>query len=118
MFINFTNHPFETWTIKQLKAAQQYGQLIDLPFPNIDRDSSELGVHALVDEYMNKILQISAGRTCVIHIMGEMTFTYAMVQELKSRGFTCLASTTERMAEELLNGVKNVRFEFCKFREY
>lgn len=118
LFVNFTNHPSESWTIKQLMAAQQYGQLIDLPFPNVDRDSSEQGIQALVDEYINKINRMSLGRTCTIHIMGEMTFTYAMVQDLKSRGYTCVASTSERIVEELPNGVKNVRFEFCKFREY
>ena len=35
VFVNFTNHPSETWEEKQIEAAHQYGKIVDLPFPNV-----------------------------------------------------------------------------------
>jgi hypothetical protein len=49
--------------------------------------------------------------------MGEQTFTTAMVRLLQTYGFTCVASTTERVAKEE-NGVKTSEFRFVKFRKY
>ena len=50
--------------------------------------------------------------------MGEMTFTYNLVQKLNSYGHYCVASTTERVAVENPDGSKTVQFEFVQFREY
>ena len=36
MFINLTNHPSATWSEEQLKAARQYGEIVDLHFPIIE----------------------------------------------------------------------------------
>ena len=35
MIINLSNHPKETWQEKQLQAARAYGELVDLPFPQL-----------------------------------------------------------------------------------
>ena len=35
MFINLTNHSSTNWSKKQRKAAEVYGQIIDMPFPVI-----------------------------------------------------------------------------------
>ena len=52
-----------------------------------------------------------------VHIMGEMTFTFAMVNALHKKGITCIASTTERISSEE-NGVKTSEFKFVQFRKY
>jgi hypothetical protein len=50
--------------------------------------------------------------------MGEMTFTFYIVQQCLSSGIVCVASTTERMVNENNNGNKEVQFNFVQFREY
>ena len=39
MLINFTNHPSALWSAEQKAAAQVYGKVIDLAFPEIGRAS-------------------------------------------------------------------------------
>ena len=36
MLINCTNHPYEIWNDAQRKAAAAYGEVLDMPFPQID----------------------------------------------------------------------------------
>ncbi len=50
-FINFSNHPFESWGEEQKKAAEAYGTLVEIPFPNIPPEWSTEEVNALADEY-------------------------------------------------------------------
>jgi len=49
--------------------------------------------------------------------MGEMTFSFRLVQKLKSAGILCIASTTERITEQI-GDTKTSRFEFIQFRPY
>ena len=35
MFINYTNHPSVSWGEKQTSEAKKYGEIVDMPFPNI-----------------------------------------------------------------------------------
>jgi len=49
--------------------------------------------------------------------MGEMTFTFQLVERLKAFGIRCVASTTKRVVEE--DGDKRTyTFKFVQFREY
>jgi hypothetical protein len=52
-----------------------------------------------------------------VHIMGEMTFTFALVNLLKEVGIKCIASTTKRNVEEI-DGKHVSTFQFVQFREY
>ena len=54
----------------------------------------------------------------VFHVMGEMCFSYALVNRLQKMGFICLASTSERIVKEMEPGRKEVFFKFVRFREY
>lgn len=118
MFINLTNHPSDKWSGHQLLAAHQYGEIIDLPFPSVPEYASHEDNNELAKNIFEEVEKISFRKPCVVHIMGEMTFTYALVKLLKSRGYTCVASTTKRNVDILPDGTKNVKFEFCQFREY
>lgn len=118
MFINFTNHPSSKWGAAQTEAANKFGMVHDLPFPVVPEVASHEDIQDLAASYLKSIEQMAQETPCVIHIMGEMTFTYAMVNLLKSHGYTCIASTSKRIVEELPDGSKNVKFEFCQFREY
>jgi len=122
MLINLSNHPSANWPAQQLAAAQAYGKIIDLPFPDVDPAGDEEYIRRLCEEYLLKIDDICSDAACrvatiTVHIMGEMTFTFAMINALQKRGITCVASTTERVSSEA-NGMKTSAFRFVQFRQY
>ena len=120
MLINLSNHPSPNWPSQQLAAAQVYGKIIDLPFPDINPSGDEEYIQSLASEYIDMInnYQLSTVNCQLsVHIMGEMTFTFAMVNALQNRNITCVASTTERISSEE-SGVKTSEFRFVQFREY
>lgn len=116
MFVNLTNHPSLAWSDGQRQAALQYGEILDLPFPVIDPAASTEEVKALADKTVDAIKQLDGSP--VVHVMGEMTFTYAIVARLKALGITCVASTTERDTVVAPDGRKITTFKFVRFREY
>lgn len=116
MFVNLTNHPSENWSEEQLAAAQQYGDIMDICFPIIEPELTTSMVYELADATIDTILAL--GKDVVVHVMGEMTFTYAVVSRLKSLGIKCLASTTERNTVITPDGKKLSEFKFVQFREY
>lgn len=120
IFLNLSNHPFSTWSEKQLAEAKQLGELREMNFPEIDPQSSEEDVMKLASEYFENIRQIEVneGKEVVVHLMGEMNFTYALVEQLKSEGITAYASTTQRVVKDLGEGKKESAFEFVRFRAY
>jgi hypothetical protein len=117
MFINLTNHPSADWSEEQLKAAHQYGEVVDLSFHNIKPYYTKEEVLRIVKEYVDMIMQMKDNDT-VIHVMGEMTFTYNIVSTLKAIGINCLASTTIRNTVMTPDGKKLSDFGFVQFREY
>jgi hypothetical protein len=123
MLINFSNHPSANWPAEQRAAAeQQFGEIHDLPFPDVDPNGDEEYIQSLCDEYISKIKHLHSNNYTLyskptIHIMGEMNFTYSMVRLLQNYGFTCVSSTTERIVKEE-DGVKISEFQFVKFRKY
>ena len=116
MIINLSNHPSESWSEEQLAASQEYGEIVDINFPNINPEFSSSMVSELADEAVATIT--SYDKDVIVHIMGEMTFTYAVVFRLKALGITCLASTTERNTVTMPDGKKVSEFKFVQFREY
>lgn len=117
LFLNLTNHPSALWEAKQLAAAGQYGTVEDMPFPDISPEATDRELLDLAEKTAEEILQKAEGADLTLHVMGEMSFTYRLVSLLKAEGITCVASTSERIAEEQ-DGVKTSEFRFVKFREY
>lgn len=115
-FINLSNHPSEGWSEEQLATAQKYGEIVDIHFPNIEPTFTSSMVNSLAENMVDTINAL--GKDIVVHIMGEMTFTYAVVSRLKPLGITCLASTTERNTIIAPDGKKISEFKFVQFREY
>jgi hypothetical protein len=115
MLLNLTNHPSKQWSAKQYDhAIELYKEVRDLPFPQISPALDSASLDFLVEEYEHKIRQIDPS---VVHVMGEMTFAFRLVQRLKSIGISCIASTTERITEQV-GDTKTSRFEFVQFRAY
>lgn len=117
-FINFTNHPSHTWDKEQREAAMQYGEIVDIPFPNIDVLASSDDIKALANEYLAIILSMGKPEDLVVHIQGEQTFCYALIRGLQSEGVRCLASCTERHVYTNEAGENVSTFRFAGFRDY
>lgn len=123
MLINFSNHPYIHWSEKQkLSAGQLFGEIVDIPFPTISPESNEEVLLKMAKEYLNQILNFKRTHNDItVHIMGEFTFTFIMIQLLHQHNIPCYASTTKRLVKEIVDGnmVKKVSiFEFVSFRKY
>lgn len=113
MLLNLSNHPSSKWGEKQLAATEQFGGVIDMAFPNIPPAATEDDVRRLVEVYAGEVLASDAK---IVHLMGEMCFSFALVSYLQKIGIPCVASTTERRTVENPDGSKTLSFEFVQFR--
>jgi CRISPR-associated Csx2 family protein len=118
MLINLSNHPSHSWKEEQLEAASSYGEVVNIPFPDVDPKRDEAYIQTLSHEYMEKISQLSQENNVTVHVMGEMTLTHCLVNALLSKRIPCIASTTQRIVTEKEDGTKEVQFVFSQFREY
>lgn len=118
MFINLSNHPSNLWEEKQTHAACRYGCIVDIPFPSIPPKEDETYIATVAEQYAMSFSMHYCPERDVVHVMGEMCFTYALVRKLLNAGFTCVAATSERHVREGENGFKEVYFSFVRFRKY
>lgn len=119
VFVNLSNHPSVDWSEEQKKAALAYGGIIDVPFPSVPSSCSDKVMQKLADKAVGAVGKAAyPAREVTVHVMGEMTLTYRIVNKLKARGIRCLASTSDRVANDLGNGEKISQFHFVEFREY
>ncbi len=130
MFINLTNHPSSKWGEEQLKAAAEYGNIVDIPFPQVSPDADRLEVSRIATETIDKIrehvtlydqlpLDAELDRSHALHIMGEMTLVYKVVSRISDIfPGVVVASTTERISVDNPDGTKTSRFRFVRFRPY
>lgn len=121
MLINLSNHPVKTWEKSQIQAASRYGEIVDLTFPNVDPEAEEDEILMLAEKYEQKVRNLlSAENTGLyaVHIMGELTFCFALIKRLQSIGIPCIASTAQRKVVDNNDGTKYTTFIFVRFREY
>ena len=118
LLVNFSNHPSRYWDNSQREASQNYGELLDIPFPQISPNASDDELEKLALDYVQRIVSLAESKDIIVHIMGEMTFTFMVVTRLKEMGIKCIASTTERKTTYNDDGTKLSDFSFVKFREY
>lgn len=118
MFINFTNHPSALWSEAQIRTAEQYGEILDIPFPSVPAEAGEREIERMAEKYAE---QLTATKPNAVLCQGEMTLTYAVVKKLTERNITVLAACSERCIEEQKIGdstKKTVVFNFIRFRKY
>ena len=131
MLINLSNHTSDQtrpepdrWSATQYQTAiETWGHIIDLGFPVVPPKADETEIDILADQYVNQCKKLFAdhhkvGGSDAVHVMGEMTFTYAMVNKLREAGIMAVASTTERVVEADSMGNKVSKFRFVQFRPY
>ncbi len=121
MFVNFSNHPSDRWDISQYNAAVKYGEIVDVPFPEVSPEEDEAYIDRLIDESVTKIT--SAGDTLeAVMVQGEYNLTYGVVNRLLALGIKVLSACTQRnvieSVDETGNITKESRFCFVRFREY
>ena len=115
MLLNISNHPSSQWSADQLEASKEYGEVLDIPFPDTPSTATISDITQMADRVVEFIKQYD---NPTVHIMGEMTLTYAIVRRLRSSGIICLASTTQRIKQHLEDGIFLSEFVFHAFRQY
>ena len=51
MFINISNHPSSDWGTEQISKAKEYGEIVDVTFPEIDPTWNQFKILELCNEY-------------------------------------------------------------------
>ena len=104
-------------------AKVKFRKVEDFKFPHVAPQASKEDIAILAEGIAKSILCIAKNGDAVL-VQGEMTLTYAIVNELKKSQknmFIC-AATTDRIVEEIseARGIseKKVSFKFHDFREY
>lgn len=118
MLINLTNHSSHNWSEAQKFAASVYGDIIDYAFPMVSPSISKIEILNIAEFIFHDIVEKYGVENSTIHIMGEFTLCYALINMFKAEGMLCLASTTERIVTENPDGTKTSTFKFVQFREY
>lgn len=119
VFVNHTNHPSSTWTEAQRQAASVWGEILDLPFPNVPAEAKEEEICRLTREQAGYIVSL---HPAAVLCQGESCYTYAMVDSLLHQGIRVLAACSQRQVREYRTADGQLRrdsaFEFVQFREY
>ena len=113
-FINFTNHPSTDWCQEQLEAALTYGEIIDVPFPNVPPTFTAQELTQLGAEYVHNIIKYSPA---AVLCQGEFSLAYDVICRLKQQGVKVLAACSERNTVMVGNEKRSI-FSFVQFREY
>lgn len=120
MLINLSNHPSSQWEAPQHQAATEFGEIIDIPFPEIEPEWDANHVEELAKVYLDKILAVASENHAepVVHLMGEYVFCFNLATMLKANNIKVLVSTSQRQSVMNDDGTKTIKFSFTRFREY
>lgn len=122
MLINLSNHKSEFWSKEQIdEALQKFGSIKDLDFPDVNPQADTSEVNELAGYYFNKIKEVisqSKEPNNAVHIMGEFTFVYLLLEMLKQENILSICSTTKRISDTISSTKKISQFEFVRFRAY
>ena len=118
-FINVSNHASTAWSEDQIKNARLFGDIVDIPFPDVEPLWDDSRIDSLVQEYFENI---SSYENPTAMVQGEFVFSYRLVSRLKNAGIKTVAACSKRISTETTdeNGhtLKTAKFVFQKFREY
>ena len=121
MLINLSNHAFDTWDSGQQQTAHEnFGEVVDLTFPEVNPHAKTGEVAALAKNYLNQCITILAGidgKKNAVHITGEHCFVFLFVTLAKAENIMCVCSTTPRIVTSH-KSTKTSVFYFEKLRSY
>ena len=119
MIINLSNHPHAKWQEKQLHAAQAYGEVVDLPFPQLSAATSGEEQERIARKLLRRIREMKPD---AVLVMGEFSLVFMVVDALLEDGIPILTAASDRntVEEAAADGtiVKVAHFDFVRFREY
>lgn len=134
MFINYTNHPSVSWGEKQKTEASKYGEIVDMPFPNISPQMTVQEMNDLVKQETDRVVTaVKNEDPSAVLCQGESVFTYMLVNSLLNkrlgahrwesglRNLKVVSAVSERRVVEIVEGEvtqKKSEFFFEGFREY
>jgi len=121
MLINLSNHPSKNWSKAQIDATEkQFGIVRDIPFPKVVPNADKEEIEKLTDTYFLIImekLKLFPDKNNAVHLMGELNFTFSLVNKLLANNVKVVVSTSNRNTIDKQNG-KITKFDFVRFREY
>ena len=133
MLLNLSNHPVRgvwnpqkeryenAWSPEQISAAhEEFGEIIDEPFPMIPPEYSGEEVRQLAMTYLEKCKTV-LGAPCdgnAVMLSGEIVFCSMLSRMLLDAGYRVICATTKRIVTDLGEGRIIKDFKFVKFREY
>ena len=119
VFVNYSNHPYATWSQKQLDMAYTYADsLEEIAFYPVSAMHTPEEIAQIAQQELEKIMQY---HPTVVMCQGEFTLTYQLVRLLKEKHIKVVAACSERKVEEgMEKGIytKKVVFDFVQYREY
>lgn len=119
MLINCSNHPSRLWGPSQRAAASVYGEILDIPFPQVDPRLDEEGLRRLVGDYAARIEALGAE---AVFLAGEFSFLFMLVDKLLRDGENVICACSKRETEEVVRSdgatEKRAVFVFERFRKY
>lgn len=118
IFLNLSNHPSAQWTAEQLEAAREYGEVEDMPFPDVAPEAGSEEIRKIAGDIVSEVMEKARHFETTVHVMGEMSLTFQVVGLLKARGVRCVCSTSRRTVTDEGDGRKTVEFHFNRFRDY
>lgn len=121
MFINFTNHSVSTWGNAQKEAAEKYGEIKEVSFPDISPYDSADDIKLLADNYVSQIVSLLPDEEDnAVLCQGEFSLCVAVIEKLKAKNIKVLCACSERRVVEEFDGEKNLKrseFYFTGYRE-
>ena len=126
MFINYSNHPSEFWARAQGEAALTYGNIVDVPFPNVPVEYTSQDIMDMAKQELGRIFDVLGECGDMKHAVmcqGEFTLTFAVVSLLQQHrsDVSVVSAVSDRVvSEKYVAGktVKEAEYVFCGFREY
>lgn len=118
MLINYSNHPSNLWPENQhSQAIKQFKLILDEPFPYIDPTANTSQLQTLANSEFQRIHNKYKHSNYAMHIMGEHTYIFLIIQLFLHHNIPCFASTTHRITTQQ-NNIKQSQFQFIQFRPY
>lgn len=118
LFINLSNHISANWSEAQTRAAREYGDIVDYPFPSVSVEWDEKYINKKADEIVEEIAGMNPS---AVMCQGEFTMCFNIVKKLLAKGVCVVSACSERNCEEVMEGgvsKKIMYFEFVRFRKY
>lgn len=118
-FYNISNHPSSKWDEKQLEAANEFGEIIDIRMPHIPADRDIYYVLNVASAVVKEVVKYAQKNEVVAMVTAESTLEYAIITGLHQCNIKCVAPVYGNAHEGVDKQGKTIRIlDFYCFRPY